>query len=101
MGQTMLEREQVIHVARLARLELDEAELEKMAAELSAVLDHVERIRELDLADVPPTSHAVDIAGVMRADEPQPSLSRDVILAAAPEPVAGGFGVPSPGPGGE
>ena len=97
----MLEREQVVHVARLARLELDEAELEKMATELSAVLDHVERIRELDLTDVEPTSHAVDVAGVMRADEPQPSLPREVILAAAPEPVDGGFGVPSPGPSGE
>ena len=97
----MLEREQVVHVARLARLELDEAELAKMATELSAVLDHVERIRELDLAEVPPTSHAVDVAGVMRPDEPQPSLPRDVILAAAPEPVEGGFGVPSPGPSGE
>jgi aspartyl-tRNA(Asn)/glutamyl-tRNA(Gln) amidotransferase subunit C len=97
----MLERAQVVHVARLARLELDEAELEKMATELSAVLDHVERIRELDLAEVQPTSHAVDVAGVMRADEPQPSLPRDVILAAAPEPVEGGFGVPSPGPSAE
>jgi aspartyl-tRNA(Asn)/glutamyl-tRNA(Gln) amidotransferase subunit C len=97
----MLAREQVVHVARLARLELDEAELEKMATELSAVLDHVERIRELDLTDVQPTSHAIDVAGVMRADEPQPSLPRDVILAAAPEPVDGGFGVPSPGPSGE
>ena len=101
MGETMLEREQVVHVARLARLALDETELQKMASELSAVLDHVERIRELDLADVEPTSHAVDVAGVMRADEPQPSLPRDVILAAAPEPVDGGFGVPSPGPSGE
>jgi aspartyl-tRNA(Asn)/glutamyl-tRNA(Gln) amidotransferase subunit C len=97
----MLEREQVVHVARLARLELDEAELATMATELSAVLDHIERIRELDLTDVEPTSHAVDVAGVMRADEPQPSLPRDVILAAAPEPVDGGFGVPSPGPSGE
>jgi aspartyl-tRNA(Asn)/glutamyl-tRNA(Gln) amidotransferase subunit C len=97
----MLEREQVVHVARLARLELDKAELAKMATELSAVLDHVERIRQLDLADVQPTSHPVDVAGVMRSDEPQPSLPRDVILAAAPEPVEGGFGVPSPGPSGE
>jgi aspartyl-tRNA(Asn)/glutamyl-tRNA(Gln) amidotransferase subunit C len=47
---------------------------------------------------VPPTSHAVELAGVMRADEPEPCLDRDVILAAAPEPVDGGFGVPSPGP---
>ena len=97
----MLEREQVLHVAKLARLQLDDAELQTMAVELSAVLDHVDRIRELDLADVAPTSHAVDLAGVMRADEPVPCLDRDAVLAAAPEPVNGGFGVPSPGPSGE
>ncbi|HEX5192353.1 MAG TPA: Asp-tRNA(Asn)/Glu-tRNA(Gln) amidotransferase subunit GatC [Solirubrobacteraceae bacterium] len=97
----MLEREQVLHVARLSRLALDEDELETMAGELSAVLDHVDRIRELDLDQVKPTSHAVDLAGVMRADEPVPCLDRDVVLAAAPEPVDGGFGVPSPGPSDE
>ena len=97
----MLEREQVLHVAKLARLALDEAELDKMAVELSAVLDHVDTIRELDLSDVEPTSHAVDLAGVMRADEPVPCLDRDAVLAAAPEPVDGGFGVPSPGPSAE
>lgn len=97
----MLDRAQVLHVARLARLELTDDEVERMAGELSNVLEHVDRIRELDLADVPPTSHAVDVAGVMRADEPRPSLPRDAILAAAPEPVEGGFGVPSPGPSGE
>jgi len=101
MHRRMLERETVVHVARLARLELDESELERMAGELSAVLEHVERIRELDLADVTPTSHAVDLAGVMRADEPVPCLDREVIMAAAPEPVEGGFGVPSPGPSAE
>jgi aspartyl-tRNA(Asn)/glutamyl-tRNA(Gln) amidotransferase subunit C len=94
----MLERAQVLHVAKLAKLDLNDDEVERMAVELSNVLDHVARIRELDLDGVPPTSHAVDVAGVMRADEPQPSLDRDVILAAAPEAVDGGFGVPSPGP---
>ncbi len=74
----MLEREQVLHVAKLARLQLNDAELQTMAVELSAVLDHVDRIRELDLADVEPTSHAVDLAGVMRADVPVPCLDRDV-----------------------
>jgi aspartyl-tRNA(Asn)/glutamyl-tRNA(Gln) amidotransferase subunit C len=93
-----LERAQVLHVAQLAKLELDDEEVERMGVELSKVLDHVDRIRELDLEGVPPTSHAADVAGVMRADEPQPCLDRDVILAAAPEPVDGGFGVPSPGP---
>ena len=100
-SKRMLERAQVLHVAKLARLELDESELEKMAGELSAVLEHVERIRELDLTDVEPTSHAVDVAGVMRDDVPTPSLDRDLILSQAPEPVDGGFGVPSPGPSAE
>jgi aspartyl-tRNA(Asn)/glutamyl-tRNA(Gln) amidotransferase subunit C len=97
----MLQSEQVVHVARLARLALDESELERMGEELSAVLDHVDRIRELDLDGVAPTAHAVDLAGVMRPDEPVPGLTRDQALAAAPEPVDGGFGVPSPGPGAE
>jgi aspartyl-tRNA(Asn)/glutamyl-tRNA(Gln) amidotransferase subunit C len=94
----MLDRAQVLHVARLARLGLTEEEVERMGVELSHVLDHVDRIRELDLEGVAPTSHAVEVAGVMRADEPVPCLDRDVVLAAAPEPVEGGFGVPSPGP---
>ncbi|MGI8559435.1 MAG: Asp-tRNA(Asn)/Glu-tRNA(Gln) amidotransferase subunit GatC [Solirubrobacteraceae bacterium] len=94
----MLDRAQVLHVARLARLELDEAEVQRMAAELSKVLDHVQRIGELDLDGVAPTSHVVDVTGVVRADVPVPSLPREVVLASAPEPVDGGFGVPSPGP---
>src|SRR5579859_3952141 len=93
----MLDRDQVLHVARLARLELDEAEVERMSSELSKVLEHVERIRELDLQGVAPTSHVVDVTSVLRADVPVPCLDRDVALRAAPEPVDGGFGVPSPG----
>jgi aspartyl-tRNA(Asn)/glutamyl-tRNA(Gln) amidotransferase subunit C len=97
----MLDRGQVLHVARLARLALSDREVERMAGELSKVLDHVEKIRELDLEGVAPTSHVVDVANVVRADEPRPCLPVDVVLAAAPEPVetpAGrGFGVPSPG----
>jgi aspartyl-tRNA(Asn)/glutamyl-tRNA(Gln) amidotransferase subunit C len=96
----MLDRAQVLHVARLARLELSDEDVERMASELSKVLDHIEKIGELDLTDVPATSHVVDVVNVLRADEPEPSLPREVILAAAPEPVAdGGFGVPSPGAG--
>jgi aspartyl-tRNA(Asn)/glutamyl-tRNA(Gln) amidotransferase subunit C len=97
----MLDRAQVLHVARLARLELDDAEVEHMAQELSHILEHVDRIRELDLDGVPPTSHVVDVAGVTRPDEPEPGLSHEAALASAPEPVEGGFGVPSPGPSGE
>jgi aspartyl-tRNA(Asn)/glutamyl-tRNA(Gln) amidotransferase subunit C len=93
----MLDRDQVLHVARLARLELSEEELERMASELSHVLDHIEKIRELELEGVPPTSHVVDAPAPLRADEPVPCLDRDAVLASAPEPVDGGFGVPSPG----
>jgi aspartyl-tRNA(Asn)/glutamyl-tRNA(Gln) amidotransferase subunit C len=93
----MLDRAQVLHVARLARLELSEDEVERMASELSKVLDHIEKIRELDLEGVPPTSHVVDVVNALRPDEPVPCLPVEVVLAAAPEPVEDGFGVPSPG----
>jgi aspartyl-tRNA(Asn)/glutamyl-tRNA(Gln) amidotransferase subunit C len=93
----MLSRDQVLHVARLARLELTDAELEKMASELSGVLDHIEKIGELDLADVAPTSHVVAVENALRADQPHESLPRDVALANAPDPAEGGFRVPSPG----
>ncbi len=68
-----------------------------MASELSDVLDHIEKIRELDLEGVPPTSHVIEVTGALRPDRPEPSLPVEVALASAPEPVAGGFGVPSPG----
>ncbi len=88
-------------MARLARLELSEDDVERMASELGKVLDHIEKIRELDLEGVPPTSHVVEVTGALRPDEPTPSLPREVILAAAPEPLHEGFGVPSPGPSAE
>lgn len=67
-----------------------------MQSELSKVLEHVQRIGELDLEGVAPTSHVVEVVNALRADEPEPSLSVELALASAPEPVAGGFGVPSP-----
>ena len=94
----MLDRAQVLHVARLARLELSDDEVQRMAAELSHVLDHIEKIRELDLDGVAQTSHVVEVTDALRPDEPQPCLPREVVLAAAPEPLQDGFGVPSPGP---
>ena len=68
-----------------------------MGEELSKVLDHIEKIRELDLEGVAPTAHVTDVVNVVRPDDPTPSLPREVILAAAPEPLHDGFGVPSPG----
>jgi aspartyl-tRNA(Asn)/glutamyl-tRNA(Gln) amidotransferase subunit C len=92
----MIEREQVLHVARLARLRLSEAEVEKMTGELSGILEHVDRIGELDLDDVAPTSHVVDLENVLRPDEPRPSWPREVVLEQAPDPAEGAFRVPSP-----
>ncbi len=93
----MLEREQVDHVARLARLQLSDAEADKMAVELSKVLEHIEAIQSLDLADVEPTAHVVDLVNALRDDVPQQSLRLEIALANAPEPTPDGFGVPSPG----
>jgi len=96
-----LSRDQVLHVARLARLELTEEEIERFGTELSKVLDHIETIGELgDMEDVEPTSHVVAVENALRADEPQPSLSQEDALAAAPDVAQGGFRVPSPGAGG-
>jgi aspartyl-tRNA(Asn)/glutamyl-tRNA(Gln) amidotransferase subunit C len=92
----MIEREQVLHVARLARLRLSEAEVERMAGELSGILGHVDRIGELELDDVEPTSHVVDLENVLRPDEPRPSWPREAVLEQAPDPADGAFRVPSP-----
>jgi len=92
----VIERAEVLAVARLARLELNEAEVEPMARELSTVLDHIATIGELDLDGVPPTSHVVEVTGALRPDEPWPCLPREVVLAQAPAVSADGFLVPSP-----
>jgi aspartyl-tRNA(Asn)/glutamyl-tRNA(Gln) amidotransferase subunit C len=92
----VIDREQVLHVAKLARLRLDEAEVETMAGELSGILGHVDRISGLDLEGVEPTSHVVALENVFRADVPWQSLPPEVALAPAPEPFEGAFRVPSP-----
>ncbi|HEX5956303.1 MAG TPA: Asp-tRNA(Asn)/Glu-tRNA(Gln) amidotransferase subunit GatC [Solirubrobacterales bacterium] len=92
----MIDREQVLHVARLARLELSDEEIERMAGELSGILEHVDRISGLDLDGVEPTAHVVALENVLRADDPEPSLPRDRALEQAPDAVDGAFRVPSP-----
>ena len=94
-----LSRDQVLHVARLARLELSEEEVERMSAELSNVLDHIEKIGELDLDEVEPTSHVVEVDNVLRPDEPRPSWPRERMLSEAPDTSEDGFRAPSPGAG--
>ena len=89
-------RNEVLHVARLARLRLSEEEVQRMSGELSGILEHVDRITSLDLDDVPPTSHVVELENVLRPDEPRPSWPREAMLEQAPDPVEGTFEVPSP-----
>jgi aspartyl-tRNA(Asn)/glutamyl-tRNA(Gln) amidotransferase subunit C len=93
----MIDRAQVEHVAALARLRLADDEVERMAGELSQVLEHVERIGELDLDGVEPTAHVVPLENVLRPDEPAPSLPRERALEQAPSTDGAGFTVPSPG----
>jgi aspartyl-tRNA(Asn)/glutamyl-tRNA(Gln) amidotransferase subunit C len=92
----VIERDEVLHVARLARLALSEEEIEPMARELSAIVDHVAKIGELDLDGVPPTSHVVEVTGRLREDVPHECLPREVALEQAPDANDEGFLVPSP-----
>jgi aspartyl-tRNA(Asn)/glutamyl-tRNA(Gln) amidotransferase subunit C len=92
----VIEREQVLHVAKLARLRLSDGEVERMVGELSGILEHVDRIGNLDLEGVEATAHVVALENVLRADEPWQSLPPEVALAPAPERSEGAFRVPSP-----
>jgi aspartyl-tRNA(Asn)/glutamyl-tRNA(Gln) amidotransferase subunit C len=92
----MIDRDQVLHVARLARLALTDEEVERMSSELSAVLDHIENMNKLDLEGVEPTSHVVHVENVVREDTPRPSWPRERILEQAPDAAEGGFRVPTP-----
>jgi aspartyl-tRNA(Asn)/glutamyl-tRNA(Gln) amidotransferase subunit C len=92
----VIDREQVLHVARLARLELSGDEVDRMSSELSGILEHIEKIEGLDLDGVLPTSHVVPMTNALRPDEPRPSYPREEILAAAPAVRDDGFEVPSP-----
>jgi aspartyl-tRNA(Asn)/glutamyl-tRNA(Gln) amidotransferase subunit C len=93
----MIGRDQVLHVAKLARLKVTDDDVDRMADELSKILEHVETMNELDLEGVEPTSHVVDLTNVLREDVPRPSLPRDKALEQAPDAADGGFRVPSPG----
>ena len=88
-------REEVLHVAKLARLALSDEEVERFRGQLSAILEAVGKVSELDLEGVPPTSHPLDLVNVLAEDEPVPSLARDEALANAPDPEDGFFGVPA------
>ena len=92
-----IDREELLHVAHLARLELRDDELERLGAQLNDIIEAVSRVSELDLSDVPPTSHPLELVNVWAADEPHASLPVDGALANAPERDGDYFRVP---PGG-
>jgi aspartyl-tRNA(Asn)/glutamyl-tRNA(Gln) amidotransferase subunit C len=90
----MIQRKDVEHVARLARLALTDAEIERMREQLNGILTYIEKLNELDTSDVEPTSHAVPLVNVMRDDEAGPCLSREEALANAPDRAGEFFRVP-------
>jgi aspartyl-tRNA(Asn)/glutamyl-tRNA(Gln) amidotransferase subunit C len=92
-----IDREQLLHVAHLARLELREDEIERLEGQLNDILAAVSKVSQLDLSDVPPTSHPLDVVNVWEADEPRPCLTAEEALANAPEREGDFFKVP---PGG-
>ncbi len=87
-------REEVLHVAKLARLELTDDEVERLTLELGAILDAVGKVAELDLEDVPPTSHPLELVNAWREDEPHDSLGLDDVFANAPQRDGDLFRVP-------
>lgn len=89
-----ISKEQVLHVARLARLALTDEEVERFTHQLSSILEHAEQVSALATEDVPPTSHAIPLRNVFRPDEPQPSLPQEKALSTAPEAEDGRFRVP-------
>ena len=89
-------REQVLHVAKLAQLGLSEDEVTRFSEQLSAILESVGKIAELDLTGIEPTSHPLDIVNAFGEDEPEPPLTLEEALANAPDPEDGSFGVPAP-----
>ena len=87
-------KEEVLHVAKLARLELTDDEVERLTGQLGAILEAVSKVAELDLSDVPPTSHPLDLVNAWREDEPRDSLGLDQVFANAPQREGDLFRVP-------
>jgi aspartyl-tRNA(Asn)/glutamyl-tRNA(Gln) amidotransferase subunit C len=94
-NEMAISRDEVLHVARLARLELSEQELERFAEQLNAILEAVGKVSELDLSDVEPTAHPLELANVWAEDEPRLCLSVEEALANAPDREDDAFRVPA------
>jgi len=97
-----LSEEEVRHVALLARLALSDDQVARFREDLNSILGHIDTIQQLDLADVEPTAHPLDVVNVMRADERKPGLAQDAALSNAPQSEDGAFVIPQIiGPGGD
>jgi len=94
MFRMAISRDEVLHVARLARLALTDEEVERLGAQLNAILEAVGKVAELDLEGVQPTAHPLDVVNIWAEDDPRPSLPVDEALANAPDREAGFFKVP-------
>jgi aspartyl-tRNA(Asn)/glutamyl-tRNA(Gln) amidotransferase subunit C len=90
-------REDVLHVAALARLEIPEDEVDEVRDQLGAILEAVGKVSELDLSEVEPMTHPLDLVNEWAEDDPRPSLPREDALANAPDPFEGAFRVPAVG----
>jgi aspartyl-tRNA(Asn)/glutamyl-tRNA(Gln) amidotransferase subunit C len=90
-----LTKEQVLHVAALARLRLTEDEVDRLVTDLGNILNHVDQLSQLDTSDVPPTEHVAVVSLPLQADEPNPGLDTEAALKPAPRVVNGGFAVPA------
>ena len=93
-SRVAISRDEVLHVARLARLELSEEDVQRLGTQLNAILEAVGKVAELDLTGVEPTAHPLDIVNMWAEDEPRPSLPVEEALANAPDREAGFFRVP-------
>lgn len=94
MSPARISRDDVIHVARLARLALTEDEISEFTDQLASILEHAAGISSLDLAGLEPTAHPIPLSNVLRPDVPRPGVDREEVLAAAPETQDGRFRVP-------
>jgi aspartyl-tRNA(Asn)/glutamyl-tRNA(Gln) amidotransferase subunit C len=89
-----ISKEEVLYIANLARLDIDDASIERLAGQIGDILDYVDQLRQVDTTGVKPTSHAVPLINAFRDDEPRPHLERDAALANAPQQEGGNFVVP-------
>ncbi|MDD4899164.1 MAG: Asp-tRNA(Asn)/Glu-tRNA(Gln) amidotransferase subunit GatC [Candidatus Omnitrophica bacterium] len=91
---SIISKETVQYVAHLSRIELKEKELEVLSVQLEAILDFIDQLKEIDIANIPPTSHILPVNNVLREDSPKPSLPTEKVLANSPEKEGNSFVVP-------